>query len=431
MRRLHEAWALALGAAAGLALALALVGVAPPEPPVVISGRRDPPPMPAPGLWTKRAAPEGARDAELEALEAIGYLGGTEPPAAAGGVAVDDPRAWRGLNLVTSGHAAEAWLMTMAGETIHSWAMPFEAVWPDRVVDEARPEHQFWRRVHLLPDGALLAIYEGFGLIKLSRDGALIWAWPGGAHHDLEVLGDGRIWVLSRRGRYLPALHEKPILEDFATLLTPGGVELRRVSVLEAVLASDTRSLYEASRKRHGDVFHTNSLAALDRAAAAHHPAFQPGRLLLSSRTLSAIFVLDPDTGAIPWWRTGGWRQQHDPQVLPSGELMLFDNVGAPGERSQVRVFDLATMEQTWGYGGAEAPLYSRFLGAAQRLPNGNTLITESSPGRALEVTAEGEIVWAYQNPHRAGEGGEYVAILPEVLRLPAGYAGFGREAAR
>src|SRR6059036_3002382 len=34
-----------------------------------------------------------------------------------------------------------------------------------------------------------------------------------------------------------------------------------------------------------------------------------------------------------------------------------------------------------------------------QRLPNGNTLITESSFGRLFEVTREGEIVWEYVSP--------------------------------
>jgi hypothetical protein len=38
-------------------------------------------------------------------------------------------------------------------------------------------------------------------------------------------------------------------------------------------------------------------------------------------------------------------------------------------------------------------------MGSAQRLPNGNTLITEASFGRFFEVTKEGEIVWDYVNP--------------------------------
>jgi len=38
-------------------------------------------------------------------------------------------------------------------------------------------------------------------------------------------------------------------------------------------------------------------------------------------------------------------------------------------------------------------------MGNAQRLPNGNTLIDESSFGRFFEVTNGGEIVWEYVNP--------------------------------
>ncbi|HSN89535.1 MAG TPA: hypothetical protein VL025_22425, partial [Thermoanaerobaculia bacterium] len=52
-------------------------------------------------------------------------------------------------------------------------------------------------------------------------------------------------------------------------------------------------------------------------------------------------------------------------------------------------------------------------------LPNGNTLLTESENGRAIEVTPEGRIVWELYNPHRAGESNELVAVLFEVVRLP------------
>ena len=42
---------------------------------------------------------------------------------------------------------------------------------------------------------------------------------------------------------------------------------------------------------------------------------------------------------------------------------------------------------------------FSWNVSGAQRLPNGNTLITEGAPGRAFEVTVDGEIVWEYINP--------------------------------
>jgi hypothetical protein len=39
-------------------------------------------------------------------------------------------------------------------------------------------------------------------------------------------------------------------------------------------------------------------------------------------------------------------------------------------------------------------------MGAAERLPNGNTHITESATGRLFEVTPGGDVVWEYVIPY-------------------------------
>lgn len=43
---------------------------------------------------------------------------------------------------------------------------------------------------------------------------------------------------------------------------------------------------------------------------------------------------------------------------------------------------------------------YSPFVSGAQRLKNGNTLVTSGAKGRFFEITKEGEIVWEYWNPY-------------------------------
>ncbi len=55
---------------------------------------------------------------------------------------------------------------------------------------------------------------------------------------------------------------------------------------------------------------------------------------------------------------------------------------------------------------------------AQERLPNGNTLITESDGGRLLEVTPAGEIVWEYLNPVRGGEAEELIPIVSWGQRI-------------
>ena len=55
-----------------------------------------------------------------------------------------------------------------------------------------------------------------------------------------------------------------------------------------------------------------------------------------------------------------------------------------------------ADTEVVWQY---DQGFYSPFISGVQRLPNGNTLITEGTSGRLLEVTSDGEVVWEYLNP--------------------------------
>ncbi|WP_437288960.1 aryl-sulfate sulfotransferase [Sorangium sp. So ce406] len=135
--------------------------------------------------------------------------------------------------------------------------------------------------------------------------------------------------------------------------------------------------------------------------------------------------------GATPERRLGWIIGQHHAHIIPrglpgEGNLLVFDNggwagYGAPNpgaprglktalrDHSRVLEIDPITLEIRWQYTPREAgfvmPLdasrfYSPFISSAQRLPNGNTLITEGSDGRIFEVTPEHEIVWEYISPY-------------------------------
>ena len=58
------------------------------------------------------------------------------------------------------------------------------------------------------------------------------------------------------------------------------------------------------------------------------------------------------------------------------------------------------TNEIVWEYKDECLPAFhSAICSSAERLPNGNTLICESTKGRIFEVTPDGEIVWEFVNP--------------------------------
>lgn len=360
--------------------------------------------------------------AQVAQLEAIGYAEGVhEGEFPSGVVRRDAARMAPGLNLLTSAHEPGALLINSDGDVLHRWFYDFADVWPD--YPGKRQNTTFWRRVHLFENGDLLAIYEGLGIIRVDKDSQLLWSSPVRAHHDLEPLADGSVWVLTREARVIPSVHEKrPVMEDFLSLLDGSGQEVRRISVLKALAESEFSEHWSGKLGRIGDIFHTNSLARLDGSLAEVNPAFAEGNFLISMLMLNLIAVLDPDQERIVWALKGDFNRQHDPSVVADGKLLLFDN-NPRDEASRILELDPATGEQTLVYAGEGSdPFYSATCGVAQRLPNSNTLITESDYGRAFEVAPDGTIVWEYYNPFRAGEGGRYIATMMEMRRLPTGF---------
>ncbi len=379
---------------------------------------------PASGRW-HHARDGRERDFEprnvldVEALEQLGYAAGVhEAPPRAGVTTHDRGRVEDGLNLVLSAHAAEAALVDLNGTTRHRWRVRFEDAFPGHVARGKTAT--FWRRAALLPGGDLIAIYDGLGIVRVDQHSRVRWASAAPAHHDLVVAEGESVWTLTRRPIVVPSLHKtRPSYLDFVTRLGAEGEEIEQISILEALERSELVLPWRERLPPGGDVLHTNSLVRLDGSWAKRVPEFASGCFLISIRVLDLIAVLDPKQRRITWAMMGPFKAQHDPRPLDDGRLLLFDNLGLGG-RSRVMEIDVVTRATRWSYeGNAHHPFFSQTCGTAQRLTNGNTLITESDFGRALEVTGGGEVVWEYLNPHRAGPNGKFIATLMEVRRLP------------
>jgi hypothetical protein len=169
---------------------------------------------------------------------------------------------------------------------------------------------------------------------------------------------------------------------------------------------------------------------------------FHPDNIILDSREAGLLAIVNHESGRIVWragpyyrdgddkklgWIIGPHHTHMIPQGLPgAGNIMLYDNGGQSGygppndiapngisvmrrQYSRVIEFNPITKDIVWQYApnamdvskqryGFE--LFSPFISSAQRLPNGNTLITEGSDGRLIEVTKDHEIVWEYISPY-------------------------------
>jgi hypothetical protein len=336
-----------------------------------------------------------------------------------------------GFTLCTYGHSSQAALVNMRGEVVHRWHTPFSAVWPDAPHLRGRIDNGqiLFTDGHVYPNGDLLVVMEsegdqgngtcGCGVARLDKDSHVLWKYAANCHHYLDIGEDGTLYALSHT-----LVHEAPrgleqvptpCIVDFVEVISVEGKRLRRISLLEAfqnspyapllgrlerpapiagtVPGSPLPDLADDLYRR--DVLHMNAVKVLTGRLAPKFPLFRAGQLLISSRHLDAIAVLDPVSETIVWAARGPWRAQHDPSFLDNGHLLLFDNLGSP-RSSRVLEYDPATQAFPWSYPtGSGAQFRSEHRGMSQRLANGNTLIVNSDDGEITEVTAEGEVVWA------------------------------------
>ncbi len=349
------------------------------------------------------------------------------------GVTIYDPaQASNGFTLYTSGHAQKAFLIAMDGRVVHEWSLTYREVWsdPPHVADPVDDEFIYWRMAHLYPNGDLLAIYIGegdtpwgYGLVKIDKDSNLIWKYSETVHHDIDVTEDGTIYTLTHpisknevAGIDLIEI-EPPFLNDMIVILSPEGEEIKKIPLMEAIRDSKYNTLFDRinTKNRRRDFLHSNSVDVVRKTIAGRDAILKQGQILVLLRKMWAVILVDPDSGIVTWALTGPWVAQHDPDILDNGHMLIFDNGGhfGPGGRSRVIEFDPFTQEIYWEYAGDDDHVFfSRLRGRQQRLPNGNTLITDSDIGRLVEVTPGKEIVWEYLSPHRAGENNELVAVI-------------------
>jgi hypothetical protein len=319
----------------------------------------------------------------------------------------------------------------MSGNELHTWHKTFRQVFPSAPPDkhkwyDKRHWRYSWRRVHMFNNGDLLAIWEGNGMVKLDKDSNIIWSDNAMYHHDLDVAADGRIYALCRK-LVRPARYGKPysMLGDQVVILNSQGDQLQAYSILEMFERSKFIDLLH-DVKMQGDCFHTNTLEVLDGSLQHVSPLFKKGNVLISMRQFDTIAIADLSANIIVWAkRSWLWAKQHQPVLLANGNMLLFNNDYKLKKKdgydaSSVMEFDPLTLQVLWEYKGTQnVSFYSDSSSTAQRLNNGNTLITESTKGRAFEVTSQGEIVWEFFNPHRTGKNKELIAGLFELIRVP------------
>lgn len=173
---------------------------------------------------------------------------------------------------------------------------------------------------------------------------------------------------------------------------------------------------------------------------------------IISKKTGEIVWKIGPDYASSPELKALGCIiGPHHAHIIPKGlpgegNILVFDNGGGAGfgspnpgapdgtwnalrDSSRVLEIDPISLDLVWEYSaktagfpseGEDVRFYSRYESAAQRLPNGNTLITESRCGRVIEVTRDCEIVWEYVCPYNLmDDDAQFLSDVFRAYRYP------------
>ncbi len=376
-------------------------------------------------------------DAEVERLRSLGYVDVVEAgdaPLPDGVLRHDPSRSQAGWTLFSNVYGCSAQLMTLEGEVVKRWSHEPCFKWDNAVLFE---------------NGNLLALHRGPGdgtasgdaasrvLLLFDWDGKVLWRSRLPAHHDVDRRPDGGLVTLSSEHRVIPEIDPLvPTKDHLVVLLGPGGAVLEGYSMARLLQSAPERFRLAKVRvqiklgQREIDLLHSNSVEWMrDERLASEDPLYALSNLLLCVRHQDSVAIVDWDRKELLWaWGRGELSGPHDATLLPSGNVLIFDN-GLDRGWSRVVEVDPLSDEIVWEYRAAKPKdFYSRAQGAAQRLPNGNTLITDSDSGLLFEVTPDGEIVWEYRNTNRSEKGERIVIARARRLQRDAAAARFERS---
>ena len=311
----------------------------------------------------------------------------------------DRAKSFGGYTLFSPVRGRHADLLDHEGRIVHQWHHS-EGI-----------QHVKWLAngrllIHTLPpefaEGAEHIGGSAGALLELDADSNVVWEYRDAyMHHDYQRLENGNTLVIRWaklpadaatrvQGGHVAAADPDWMWGDVVREIDPDGNVVREWRSWEHLSTDHHVKCPLESRK---EWTHLNSIELTP-----------DGDWLLSFRLTSTIAVVDGATGDVRWrWGADVFSHQHHATPLDDGHILVFDNGCHRREMpsfSQIVEIDRSTGKIVWSYQGDPIlAFFSFMISGCERLPNGNTLITEGATGRLFEITRDGETVWEYVSP--------------------------------
>ena len=255
------------------------------------------------------------------------------------------------------------------------------------------------------------------------------WRLPERTHHSLHWDPARKSYWTSNLRMGAPSTTRHPNLAkgfwDYTVMEVSADGEVRRELSLVDLLADNglagllyLSNIDNRQTRVTGDTLHVNDVEVFPEHLEPG--VFEPGDVMVSIRNINGIIVFDPETLEIKFQSLGTVLRQHDPDFIDGNTISVFDNnnlrPASKNVHSRIVTIDASDGSIKTVFAGTPGePFFTDIMGKHQWLANGNVLITESVPGRAFEISPDGDVQWEYFNLVQPGT----VGLLSEALRLP------------
>lgn len=303
-------------------------------------------------------------------------------------------------------------LLGPTGKSLHTWQLSTTHLSGSIANDELKNLYG----VQLFRDGSVIFTQQedGGGIVKVDKCSNVLWNLEGSYHHTISPTEDGYFWTFAGGQKDFDQKLAKVVIEtgQIDTIIDMSDVRTANPRVHIFNLQANTGA---------DDISHGNDITPLTTELSGKFEGFYPGDLLISYRTQNLIFVIDPDTLKLKWWRVGPWDRQHDADWEQDGTITVFsNNQVADRQYSDIVAIDPDSFEFHVIVDGESLNFYSEINGDQERTTFGTRMITSTTQGWAFEVQEDDEIVFSFVNNYE--KKGNRSLNLSEAHRLPEDY---------
>ena len=291
-----------------------------------------------------------------------------------------------------------ALLLDQSGNIIHHWNLSASQF---NLASELRDTQKVLYGAHVYPDGSVIFTLQedGGGIFKVDACSAVVWHLPGEFHHAISPTEDGHFWSFEGR--------QKALDQNLVKVSSATGKIVERINMADVRAANPDLYIWglvaldiTKDLENHKTIYpgHGNDVDPLPANLVESFPGLSRGDLLISYAAGNLVFILDPETLRIMWWRTGAVDFQHDPDWEPDGKISVYSNNLRTKDYSDIVAIDFQTKQHTVIHYGDQVGAKIGVNGLHQLSSFGTRIITNSQQGWVYEIDESGAVIFSFIN---------------------------------